>query len=101
VKVRLTTARVQAAAAVLRDISLWVSGLLGIAYQQVTGHVSVELLLTYMSMIGIPGAVALVQLSRGRSETEHTAGSSSVSRASSSSSASSPVLEDGEMWTDR
>jgi len=96
VKSRVTAAKVQAAFAVLRDTMCWVAGLLGIAYQQVTGKVSVELLLTYMAIIGIPGAVGLVKLSRGREETRGTAESSSASQQSSSRSPSSSPLGDGE-----
>jgi hypothetical protein len=64
---------------VVRDAGLIVVGLGGIIYQQVTNHVNVELLLVYTTMLGIPGAVALLQLSRGKPETPTTAEPSSSS----------------------
>src|SRR5882757_1059834 len=64
---------------VIRDLGLIVVGLGGIVFQQISGRVNIELLMVYTTILGVPGAIGLLQLSRGRSETPHTAGSSSQS----------------------
>lgn len=79
----MTVARVQAMITIGRDVLFLLCGLLGIAYQQVTGRVNAELLVVYASLLGVPGVVGLVQLSRGRPETPDTVEPSSASQSSS------------------
>lgn len=84
-KRRVTAASVQAGLTIFRDLTLWVGGLAGIAYQQLTGQVNGELLVVYTSMLGIPGVIGLVQLSRGKGEPRPTPEESSSPQSSSSS----------------
>lgn len=70
---------------VIRDLMFLAVGLGGIIYQQVTGRVSVELLLVYTGLLGIPAAVAVKKLYPGRTETPPTPEPSSPSRPPSSS----------------
>ena len=77
--------KVQVILTVARDVGFIVVGLGGIIYQQVTNRVNFELLLVYTTMLGIPGAVALLQLSRGKQETPSTVEQSSPSPPHSSS----------------
>ncbi len=59
---------------VARDLILFVFGLAGIAYQQVTGDVNAVLLGIFTAMTGVPGLTNLVSLLRGTP----TGGSSSA-----------------------
>lgn len=77
--------RLQALITVARDVGFLLVGFGGILYQQITGRVDVALLVVYTTMLGIPGAIGLLQLSRGRSETPSTAGQPSSPPGSSSS----------------
>lgn len=81
--------KLQALLTLARDVGLIVVGLGGIIYQQVTGQVNLELLLVYLTLLGIPGALGLLQLrGGGNGEPPPTAGPPSDSPSSSSSSAS-------------
>jgi len=73
----------QALVAVVRDAGFLLVGFGGVIYQQVTGDVNPWLLAVYTTMLGIPGAIGLLQL-RGSRVTPPTASSSSSSPASSS-----------------
>lgn len=72
---------------VARDIGCLVVGFGGIIFQQVTGQVNPWLLAAYMAMLGLPGAISLVQLGRGTGKhaTPPTPSQSSPSPSSSSS----------------
>lgn len=71
---------------VARDALCFVVGLGGIVYQQLSRNVSVDLLITYLTLITTPGGVALWQLRRaGRPETPPTAEPPSPSPSSASS----------------
>lgn len=59
------TGRIEKAITVGRDLTLFVFGLAGIAYQQVTGDVNFVLLAIFTAMTGVPGLVNLITLSRG------------------------------------
>jgi hypothetical protein len=74
----------QALVTVIRDVGFLLVGFGGILYQQITGHVNPWLLAVYTTMLGIPGAIGLVQLGRGRSATPGIPGSSSSPPSSSS-----------------
>lgn len=50
---------------VARDLLCLLLGVGGIIYQQVTGNVHWELLLVYMGILGVPGAMALISLISG------------------------------------
>jgi hypothetical protein len=76
--------RFQAVIAIVRDAGFLLIGFGGIIYQQATGNVNIALLAVYTTMLGIPGAIGLLQLSRGRSVTPPTPGSSSQPQSSSS-----------------
>lgn len=69
---------------IVRDVLFLLWGFGGIAYQQLTGQVNPWLLAVYTTMLGIPGAIGLLQL-RGRPATRDTAGSSSSSPSPASS----------------
>lgn len=77
--------KIGAVLTVVRDAGCLLWGFGGIAYQQWTGNVNVALLMVYTAMLGLPGAIGLVQLARGKQELPPTAGSSSASPSSSSS----------------
>ena len=80
-----------AARRISRDTILFVSGLAGIAYQQVTGKVSIPLLVVFGLMVGLPGVAALLALlPLGNGEAAPTT-SASPSPPSSSSPPSSPA----------
>lgn len=74
---------------VVRDVGFLLVGFGGILYQQITNQVDVALLIVYTTMLGIPGAIGLLQLGRGRQETPSTAGQQSSPPSSSSSPPSS------------
>jgi uncharacterized membrane protein YuzA (DUF378 family) len=57
---------------ILRDLGCWAVGIFGVLHQELTGKVNAELLLVYLALLGIPGAVALLQL-RGKVEIQDTA----------------------------
>lgn len=76
--------RLQALIAIVRDVGFLLVGFGGILFQQITGQVNPWLLGVYTTMLGIPGAIGLLQLGRGRSTTPDTAGSSSSPRHSAS-----------------
>lgn len=78
----------QALVAVVRDAGFLLVGFGGIIYQQVTQQVNPWLLAVYTTMLGIPGAIGLLQLGRGRSTTPSTPSSSSASPPPPSSSSS-------------
>lgn len=59
------TGKLEKAITVGRDLTLFVFGLAGIAYQQVTGNVNFVLLAIFTAMTGVPGLVNLIALSRG------------------------------------
>ncbi len=71
--------------AVAKDVILFVVGLGGIIYQQVTGQVFPMLLIVFMTMTGVPALVNLVSLFKGlptnsgRQES-HSRGSSTRSK---------------------
>lgn len=77
--------RLQALITVARDAGFLLVGFGGIVYQQITGQVNPWLLGVYTTMLGIPGAIGLLQLrGTGKPATPPTPGSSSPSPSSSS-----------------
>lgn len=75
--------KIQNVLVVGRDAGMIVVGLGGIIFQQVTGRVNIELLLTYTALLGVPGAIQVLQrLFRGATP---TTGSSPPSLPPSSS----------------
>lgn len=76
--------KAQAIVTVIRDVLCLAVGVFGILHQEITGSVQGELLLVYTALLGIPGAIGLLQLSRGRQETEDTHEQSYTSRSYSS-----------------
>lgn len=50
---------------ITKDLILFLGGLAGIAYQQITGNVNTLLLVIFTAMVGIPGLTNLVTLLRG------------------------------------
>lgn len=80
----------QALKTVARDAGCLVMGFGGIGYQQWTGQVNPWLLAVYTAMIGLPGALGLVQMGRGtgKQETPTTTSPSSASPPPPSSSSS-------------
>jgi hypothetical protein len=73
-----------------RDTVLFVVGLAGIGYQQITGKVHWELLVVFGLMIGLPGISSLIQLVAGGSDITPSSSSSPPQASSPSSSSSSP-----------
>lgn len=56
--------KTERAIAISRDLILFVFGLAGIAYQQVTGNVNFVLLAIFTAMTGVPGLLQLIGLTR-------------------------------------
>lgn len=56
--------------AIIRDQVLFLGGLAGIGYQQLTGNVSTVLLIVFTTMIGLPGLTNVISLLRGGGATE-------------------------------
>jgi hypothetical protein len=77
--------KIETVITVTRDVGCLVVGLGGIIFQQVTGHVNIELLIVYTTFLGVPGVFGLLSL-RGKSTTSE---SSSPSQDSSHSQVSS------------
>lgn len=50
---------------VAKDVLLFVGGMVGIAYQTVTGHVNFALLAVFTAMTGVPGLTNMISLIRG------------------------------------
>jgi hypothetical protein len=50
---------------VVRDQILFLGGLAGIAYQQISGNVNFALLAIFTAMTGVPGLTNLISLLRG------------------------------------
>lgn len=59
------TGRIEKVISVGRDLVLFVFGLVGISFQQVTGNVNFVLLAIFTAMTGMPGLAHLIVLSRG------------------------------------
>jgi hypothetical protein len=78
--------KIQAVITIVRDVGCLVIGLAGIAHQEITGRANAELLIVYMTLLGIPGALGLLQLSRGKATTTDTHAQSSLPPSSASSS---------------
>lgn len=74
---------------VVRDVGFLLIGFGGIIYQQVTQQVNPWLLAAYLAMLGLPGAIGLLQLGRGTGS-ETTRSTQSPSPPSPSPSSSSP-----------
>ena len=51
--------------AIAKDLILFLGGLFGIGYQQVSGDVNTVLLVIFTAMTGVPGLTNLVALLRG------------------------------------
>lgn len=50
---------------VIKDLLLFLGGLAGIGYQQLTGNVNFWLLMIFVTMTGVPGLTNLISLLRG------------------------------------
>lgn len=70
---------------VFRDLLMFVAGLAGVIHEELSGHTSIPLLVVYTTMLGIPGALGALWLSR-----ESGAGSPSSPPPSSASEALPP-----------
>lgn len=80
----------QALKTIVRDIGCLLVGFGGIIFQQLTGQFNPWLLAAYMAMLGLPGAIGLVQLGRGTGKPATPPTPSPSSPSPSSSSPSSP-----------
>lgn len=65
--------------ALCRDVACLGLGIFGVAHQEITGHVNLDLLAVYTVLLGLPGAVGLVQLTRGKLQVTVTTESPSPS----------------------
>lgn len=75
--------------AVVKDAVLFVGGLTGIAYQQITGNVHELLLLVFTAMVGLPGLSALLSMKHdGSTSTESSSRQSRPSQPPSDSHSS-------------
>lgn len=74
---------------IVRDAGFLLIGFGGIIYQQVTQQVNPWLLGAYLAMLGLPGAIGLLQLGRGIGS-EATRSTPAPPSPSPSSSSSSP-----------
>lgn len=52
---------------VLRDLVMFVAGLAGVIHEELSGQTSIPLLVVYTAMLGIPGALGALWLSRTES----------------------------------
>jgi uncharacterized membrane protein YeaQ/YmgE (transglycosylase-associated protein family) len=52
---------------VCRDALMFVAGLAGVIHEELTGQASIPLLVVYTTMLGIPGALGALWLSRTES----------------------------------
>ena len=78
--------RTQALLTIARDAGFLLVGFGGVIFQQVTGNVNPWLLAVYTTMLGIPGALSVLQLrGTGKPATPPTPGSSQPSPSSPSS----------------
>lgn len=79
--------KLQALITVARDVGFLLIGFGGVVYQQISGNVNPWLLAVYTTMLGIPGAIGLLQLrGTGKPATPSTPGSPPPSPSSPSSS---------------
>lgn len=79
--------RLQALLTIARDAGFLVVGFGGVIYQQLTGNVNPWLLAVYTTMLGIPGAIGLLQLrGTGRQSAPTTPSPPSLPPSSSSPS---------------
>lgn len=81
--------RLQALITAVRDVGFLVVGFGGVIYQQLTGRVNPWLLAVFTTMLGIPGAIGLLQL-RGLGRPIDRTTPSPPSSSPSSSSPSQP-----------
>ncbi|HEY7043260.1 MAG TPA: hypothetical protein VH419_06290, partial [Nocardioidaceae bacterium] len=81
--------RLQALITAIRDVGFLVVGFGGVIYQQLTGKVNPWLLAVFTTMLGIPGAIGLLQL-RGGSGKQTVPTTPSPPSSSPSSSSPSP-----------
>jgi hypothetical protein len=65
--------------AVARDALCLGLGIFGVAHQEITGRVNVDLLVLYSVMLGTPGTIGLVNLLRGKVQVSVTTEPSSPS----------------------
>lgn len=77
--------RTQALITIARDVGFLLVGFGGVIYQQVTGNVNPWLLAVYTTMLGIPGAIGLLQLRGAGKQSAPTIPSGPSSPPSSSS----------------
>lgn len=56
----------QKAFSAVRDLLCLGLGIFGVAHQEITGHVSIDLLVLYAVLLGTPGTIGLLNLARGR-----------------------------------
>lgn len=77
--------RIQALLTIVRDAGFLLVGFGGVVFQQLTGNVNPWLLAVYTTMLGIPGAIGLLQLrGSGKQSAPATPSPSSSSPPSSS-----------------
>jgi hypothetical protein len=52
--------------AAVRDVLCLGLGIFGVAHQEITGRVNVDLLVLYAALLGTPGTIGLINLARGK-----------------------------------
>lgn len=52
--------------AVIRDGLCLGLGIFGVAHQEITGRVNLDLLVLYAVLLGTPGTIGLIQLAKGK-----------------------------------
>lgn len=75
--------KIRAVFTVVRDTLLLGVGIFGILYQQITGRTNLELLIVYLVVMQIPGALGLLHLRAGKPKTDGTAEPLSESQSES------------------
>lgn len=87
----------------VKDILLFLGGLAGIGYQQITGKTDLVLLIVFTTMIGLPGVANTIRLIRGDTTTvlqPQSVSSESGTEYSQSSSTRREVAGDNDSVRD-
>lgn len=74
---------------IAKDFILFLGGLAGIAYQQITGNVNPLLLLVFTAMTGVPGVTHVIAILRGSATVSQSSLPPSSSSAQEQQSSSS------------
>ena len=73
--------KIGAIVTVVRDLTCLAVGVFGVIHQELSGRVNPELLVVYTALLGLPGAISVLQLVRGTPITTATQEQSSSSPA--------------------